>query len=111
MLRAAVDFKQIIFGLDFFIFVCSDLIEVGDGHQIKADAVQGFKVSPNASTSLVLEFHNYNEPRCYDHLFDDICTAVTYNKKERKCLKNLYGRVFLEPDSDSETWLKSMLQG
>ena len=103
------DLKQIILAIDFMLFFSSELFEIADGQQIKADAALGFKVSPNASTSLVLEFNNYNEPRCYAHLIDEICTAVTYKKKERKCLKNLYGRVFLEPDSDSETWIKSML--
>lgn len=104
------DFKQIILAVDFFLIVFSgDLINIGDGYQIKADLVRGFKVIPNVSTTLVLEYHDYNEPSCYDLLYDEICTAISYNKKARTCLKNLYGRVFLEPDPDSETYLKSVI--
>ena len=104
-----LDIKQIIFAVDFFLlFFSGDLFGIGDGYQIKADVVRGFKISPNVSISLVQEYNNYDEPRCYHHLYEDLCTAITYKKKEQKCLKNLYGRVFLVADVESETWLKSV---
>ena len=77
--------------------------------QLKADIFRGFKVTAIGSTSNVIEENVWNENECYRHLFEDLCTAITYNEVEKKCLKHYYGRILLEhADINTVTWIRGV---
>ena len=84
-------------------------IDLAYPSQTKFQIFRGFKISTilNAATTLLVSHHNiWIEPQCLDLCKEEICTAVVINMDAKQCDVNKYGRVILEPDASSTTWVK-----
>ena len=96
---------------DIMLLILVDIINYrAHALEMKAEIFRGFTVTPIGSKSNVIEEKTLSVRDCYSHLFEDLCTAITYNELEKKCLKHYYGRILIEQaDSTRVTWIRSML--
>ena len=96
--------NNICFALYFISFA---FLNVSQSAQVKVRILNGYKISPIPNVPNLLEIDTANEDyQCIIAIFDEPFTAASFDRRENKCIKNLYGRVLLERDADSKAYIK-----